>query len=239
MSAPERLDRLFSRLAYCSRNEVALWLKQKRILVDGVAPRSAGDKADPQKVTFDGEPLEYPGGITLIYHKPLGSVCSHKESGRLIYDDFPDHWPARKPAISSVGRLDKETSGLLILTDDGALNHHLTSPKHHVAKVYRAVLARPLAGNEGEIFAAGTLLLEGEEKPLLPAELTVVNEREALLTLHEGRYHQARRMFAAVGNHVEELSRISIGKLQLEQTGLKAGEYRVVTPEELLALIEG
>jgi 16S rRNA pseudouridine516 synthase len=123
-----------------------------------------------------------------------------------------------------VGRLDRDTSGLLLLTDDGALLHRITSPKSHLAKVYEATLASDLRGDEAATFAAGTLLLEGEAKPLLPAELDVLGPRLVRLTLHEGRYHQARRMFAAVGNHVAALHRVAIGGMGLE--GIASGEWR-------------
>jgi len=234
----ERLDRLLSRLGYCSRSEIRAWLRQGRIAVEGAARLDAATRVDPHRVLLDGEPLDHPDGLTLIYHKPVGRVCSHKEQGLLIYDDLPERWLGRKPQLSAVGRLDKDTSGLLILTDDGTLNHHLTSPKHDIAKTYRAGLARPLAGHEAERFAAGQLMLEGEETPCLPAELAVLGEQEAELTLHEGRYHQVRRMFAAVGNHVESLARIRIGRLELADTGLAAGAYRDIDRDALLAWIE-
>lgn len=237
MNKQERLDKLLSSLGYGSRKDVQRWVKQKLIEHDGRPVRSASDKVDPLRTTFDGEPLDHPEGLTVIYHKPPGRVCSHKEEGMLIFDDLPEQWQYRKPPLSSVGRLDKETSGLLILTDDGQLNHHLTSPKHHIPKTYAVTLDRPLNGDEAEIFASGTLMLEGEEKPLLPAELTVTDETHASIVLHEGRYHQVRRMFAATGNHVTELTRTHIGDLSLESTGLESGGYRTLTPAELLGMI--
>jgi 16S rRNA pseudouridine516 synthase len=234
----ERLDRLLSRLGYCSRQDVRLWLRQGRITVEGLPRPGPSSHVQPASVRLDGEPLDHPDGLTLIYHKPEGQVCSHKEQGHLIYEAFPERWLQRKPQLSTVGRLDKETSGLLILTDDGSLNHHLTSPRHEIPKTYRVVLARPLQGHEGELFASGSLLLEGETTPCLPAELRTVGEHEAELTVHEGRYHQVRRMFAAAGNHVEALCRIRIGRLTLTDTGLSAGEYRDIIPATLLGWIE-
>jgi 16S rRNA pseudouridine516 synthase len=127
-----------------------------------------------------------------------------------------------------VGRLDKETSGLILMTDDGDLLHKIISPKHHVPKRYVVSLDRPLNGTEGATFAAGDLLLEGETKPLLPAELEVTGERSAILTLHEGRYHQVRRMFAAIGNHVTALHRDQIGALTLPED-LAPGGLAVMT----------
>ena len=233
----ERLDKLLSNLAYGSRKDVQRWVKQGLIEHDGKQVKSPSEKVDPLKVLFDGEPLDHPEGLTIIYHKPLGAVCSHKEEGLLIYDDLPEEWQHRKPQLSSVGRLDKETSGLLILTDDGHLNHHLTSPKHHISKTYAVTLDQPMQGNEVELFASGKLMLEDDDRPCLPAELEVIDETHTNLVLHEGRYHQVRRMFAATGNHVTELTRSHIGALSLDSTGLEAGEYRTLTPDELIAMI--
>lgn len=227
-----------SRLGYCSRHEIRPWLRQGRITVEGMEKPAPASHVQPAAVRLDGEALDHPDGLTLIYHKPVGLVCSHKESGPLIYEDFPERWLSRKPQLSAVGRLDKDTSGLLILTDDGGLNHHLTSPRHKIPKTYRAVLARSLQGREAALFAAGTLMLEGETTPCLPTELQTLDERLVELTLHEGRYHQVRRMFAAVGNHVEALCRVRIGSLTLTDTGLEEGEYQSIDPASLLAWIE-
>ena len=123
-----------------------------------------------------------------------------------------------------MGRLDRDTSGLLLFTDDGALLHRISSPKSKLSKVYEATLASDLRGDELELFASGTLMLESEQTPLLPAELEVIDARHARLTLHEGRYHQVRRMFAAVGNHVAALHRSRVGGLDLGD--LPAGEWR-------------
>ncbi len=239
MMRPERLDRLFSRLGYGSRKEVRAWLRQGRIEVDGHVPASPAAKVDAMKVRIDGEPADHPCGLTLAYHKPLGSVCSHREQGRLIYEDFPERWRHRKPALSSVGRLDKETSGLLIVTDDGALNHALTSPRRHVPKTYEVETAEPLDASLVQIFASGELMLEGEERPCLPAGLEILDARHARLILHEGRYHQVRRMFAAVGHHVLRLHRSAIGALALTDLDLKPGAYRQIDPDHLLERIGG
>jgi len=234
---PERLDRLLSNLGYGSRKDVGHWIKSGFITVDGKPATSASQKVNPESIRIEDKPLDHPNGLTVIYHKATGSVCSHKETGVLIYADFPARWSDRKPPLSSVGRLDKETSGLLILTDDGHLNHHLTSPKHHISKTYRATLDSPLSGREQKIFSSGTLMLEGDEQPCLPAEMIVLNEHEAVLVLHEGRYHQVRRMFAAVGNHVTALTRTHIGALSLEATELAPGEYQTIASDALIKKI--
>lgn len=233
----ERLEKIMSRLGYGARKHVPLWIREGWLTVKGQRPKSASVKVFADDVELDGEPLDHPHGLTIIYHKPLGSVCSRKEEGRLIYEDFPERWLGRKPALSSVGRLDKETSGLLVVTDDGKLNHYLTSPKHGISKTYAATLDRPLTGNEVEVFAAGTLMLESDDKPCLPAEFTVTGEKTASLVLHEGRYHQVRRMFAAIGNHVTALRRTHTGNLSLDDLNLQVGEYQAVDSEELKRMI--
>ena len=233
----ERLDKLLSNLGYGARKDVRYWIKEGWITINGDTASSPAQKVVADQVLLDGKPLDHPHGLTIIYHKPLGTVCSRKENGRLIYADFPDRWIDRKPPLSAVGRLDKETSGLLIVTDDGHLNHQLTSPKKHISKTYAVTLDQPLEGGETEIFAAGELLLEGDERPCLPAEMRAVGEKEAILVLHEGRYHQVRRMFAAVGNHVTALRRTHIGAMSLEDCALSEGDYTVTTADALLALI--
>lgn len=234
----ERLDRLLSRLGYCSRREVKSWIKQGLIRIDGGDAISSAARVSPALVQVNGEPLDHPDGLTLIYHKPLGAVCSRDDHGRLIYADFPERWLHRKPPLASIGRLDKDTAGLLILTDDGQLNHRLSSPRHHIARTYRVTLDRPLEKSAPARFASGELMLEGDERPCLAAELRILGEKEAELTLHEGRYHQVRRMFAAVGNHVTALTRIRLGAMSLTDTGLSAGEFRCVSLEALLTWIE-
>jgi len=237
MSKAERLDKQLSNLGYGARKDVRSWIRDRRIAVDGEPATSPSQKVLPDQVRFEGDELDHPCGLTLIYHKPLGAVCSRKEDGRLIYTDFPERWIDRKPPLSSVGRLDKETSGLLIVTDDGQLNHYLTSPKQCISKTYAVKLDRPLTGNEVELFGSGKLMLAEEEKPCLPAELSVIHPTGASLILHEGRYHQVRRMFAAVGNHVTELKRTYIGALSLQDTGLGDGDYKTVTVAELKGMI--
>jgi len=139
--------------------------------------------------------------------------------------------------LSTVGRLDRETSGLLLMTDDGALLHRIISPKTHVPKVYEATLAADLKGDEAALFASGAMMLDGEDAPLLPAVLEVLGARQARLTITEGRYHQVRRMFAATGNHVDELCRIAVGGLGLD--GLAAGAWRALDPGDLARVFAG
>lgn len=231
------LDRLLAHMGYGTRREVAGMAYAGRLMLDGEVLPDAEQRVAltpdlPTRLIVDGAPLDPLPGMVVMLHKPVGVTCSHKESGALIYDLLPGRWKRRMPALSSVGRLDKETSGLLLLTDDGALLHKIISPKQHVAKRYHVTLDRPLRGDEGALFAAGTLLLEREEKPLLPVALEVLSPTCARVTLHEGRYHQVRRMFAAVGNHVVALHRESVGSLVIPD-GMAAGEFQVLTPDAI------
>lgn len=231
-----RLDRLLANLGYGSRKDVQALISSGKVLLDGNILKDVGTKiavtADlPERMTIRGRPVDPPAPLVLIMHKPLGVVCSHKEDGARIYDLLPKRWQIRDPGLSTVGRLDKDTSGLILITDDGDYLHRVISPKRHVPKVYLATLDRPLEGSEGALFSSGELMLEGEEKPLLPAELAVVDPHHARLTITEGRYHQVRRMFAAVGNHVLELHRERIGGLVLP-SDLEAGQHRILSAAE-------
>jgi len=235
-----RLDRLLANMGYGSRKEMQALARGGAVKLDGEPIRDAEGRIVltpdlPQRLTVQGRPLDPLPGMALMLHKPLGATCSHKEAGALVYDLLPARWRRRDPALSTVGRLDKDTSGLLLLTDDGALLHRIISPKSHMPKRYRATLARPLDGSEVQAFAAGTLILEGEDKPLLPAVLEPISETEAVLTITEGRYHQVRRMFAAVGNHVTALHRDRIGGLDLPED-LAPGELCLMTDSDIATL---
>jgi 16S rRNA pseudouridine516 synthase len=232
-----RLDRLLGNLGYGSRKEIQRLAAAGRVVLDGAAVTDAARRvpvsADlPQRMTVAGAPVDPPAPLTLMMHKPLGVVCSHKEDGERVYDLLPARWRARDPALSTIGRLDKETSGLLLITDDGPLLHRVISPRANVPKRYRATLDRPLRGGEAAVFAAGGLMLEGEDKPLLPAVLEPISPTEVWLTVTEGRYHQVRRMFAAVGNHVTSLCRDRVGGLALLED-LEPGRWRILSRAEI------
>jgi 16S rRNA pseudouridine516 synthase len=233
----ERLDKLLSNLGYGVRKDVRYWVNDGLITIDGKSAASVSQKVTPDQVHLEGKPLDHPYGLTVIYHKPVGAVCSRKEDGRLIFDDFPERWISRKPPLSCVGRLDKNTSGLLILTDNGQLNHRITSPRQHISKTYTVTLDCPLQNHDVSMFASGKLMLENDDRPCLPAELTITGDCHASLVLHEGRYHQVRRMFTAAGNHVTALTRTHIGALALAATKLQAGAYTTVTATELMEMI--
>ena len=222
MSDTRKLAKHLAGLGYGSRKEMAIAIRDGRVT----------GKGDDLRV--DGEPLDPPAGMILMLNKPAGFTCSHADQGRLVYELMPGRFQQRDPKLSSVGRLDSDTTGLLLFTDDGTLLHRLISPKSSIEKTYEARLARPLEGHEAALFASGTLVLRGEEKPCLPARLEVTGERTASLTLTEGRYHQVRRMFAAAGNHVEALHRSRFGPLALGD--LPEGSWRLLDTDETAAL---
>ena len=230
-----KLVKLIANLGYGSRKDVAWMFREGRITDMQGEVLYADDKVAHEQILVDGEALDPPPGLALMLHKPLGYTCSRKDQGRVVFDLLPPRYRMRDPALSTVGRLDRDTSGLLLFTDDGALLHRIISPRAQVSKVYEAQLARDLRGDEGELFASGTLLLESETDPLEPARLEVLGPRHARLTITEGRYHQVRRMFAAVGNHVEALHRVSIGGLALDDQ-LAPGAWRMLMPEEINAI---
>ncbi|WP_435170099.1 pseudouridine synthase [Falsirhodobacter sp. 1013] len=237
-----RVDRLLSSMGYGSRAEMARMARAGGITLDGVrlpnvTKRIPVTRDLPTRMKIAGEALDPVAGMVLLLNKPLGMTCSHKEAGPLVYDILPKRWKRRDPAISTIGRLDKQTSGLLLLTDDGDLLHRVISPRRHVRKVYHATLARPLRGTEAALFASGELMLEGEDKPLAPADLDVISATEARLTVTEGRYHQVRRMFAATGNHVEALHRERLGGLSLPD-GLAPGQWTLLSEDEIALIFQ-
>lgn len=235
-----KLIRLLANLGYGSRREVTRMLKNGWVTRrDGTAfgPDDDVTDADYADILIDDEPMDPPQGLILMLHKPLGYTCSTKDVGRLVYELLPPRFRERSPVISTVGRLDRDTSGLLLMTDDGPLLHRIIAPKARIPKIYEVDLAADLRGDEGELFASGTLVLESETEPLAPATMEVVNPRKVRLTLIEGRYHQVRRMFAATGNHVERLHRSEVGGLKLDD--LAEGQWKLLGEADVERLFSG
>ncbi len=235
MTQTVRLDRLLANLGYGSRREVAAFVGGGRIALHGrgIVRVDQGVSLDDVRsgaLTLDDEPLDPPAPLTVMLHKPRGYVCSHDERGAIIYDLLPPRWKGRKPALSAAGRLDKESTGQVILTDDGDLLHRIIHPKSHAAKHYAVTLARDLRGDEAALFATGTFLMQGDAKPLKAAFWVPDGPRGGAMTLHEGRFHQIRRMFETLGNEVTGLHRYRTGALSLGD--LAPGEYRFLDEHE-------
>lgn len=231
-----KLLRYIANLGYGSRREVANMLRDGRVTRRDASVLAEADTFDHNDILIDGECLDPAPGALLMLNKPVGFVCSTREASRLIYELLPPRFIRRSPVIAPAGRLDRDTSGLLLLTDDGPLNHRITSPRSHFPRVYEARLASNLRGDETAIFASGTLMLDGEAVSLKPAVLEMVDSRNVRITVTEGRYHQVRRMFAAVGNRVESLHRRAIGNLELGT--LAPGEWRVLDVRDRIQLLE-
>ncbi len=229
-----RLVKLIANLGYGSRKHVATLFGEGRFTNPQGEVLYTDDKVVHADIRFDGEPLDPPAPLTLMLHKPVGYTCSTTDPGSIVYDLLPPRFRLRSPIVATVGRLDRDTTGLLLMTDDGALLHKIVHPKSQLSKVYEATLARNLRGDEGTIFGSGSMMLESERTPLAAAALEVVGPKQARVTLTEGRYHQARRMFAAVGNHVEALHRSRVGGLTLGD--LPSGQWRLLDAADIAQL---
>ena len=230
---PHRIDQLLSNLGYCSRKDARACAKRGEITYQNGDPVPSVDlRVSPANLRFRGEALDHPEGLFILFHKPVGYTCSHDpQEGKVIYELFPERWLRRKPQFTSVGRLDKDTSGIMICTDSGALVQKLTSPKSQCEKVYQVWVDKKIDPQLVPLFASGNLILRSEKLACAPAQLDIKDERMAELTLTEGKYHQVRRMFAAMGYHVKKLHRRSFAGLGLDD--LPVGAYRDLDCSEL------
>lgn len=227
----ERLDKLLAGTGRWSRKEVKELVRQGRVAVDGIPAARAEEKyPETARLTVDGAELSCPRFTYLLLHKPGGILTATEDRRqKTVLDLLPEH--LRRIGLAPVGRLDKDTEGLLLLTNDGALAHRLLSPKNHVDKVYYARVDGILTQENVEAFAGGMTL--GDGLTCLPAGLEVLEEGHAcLVTLHEGKFHQVKRMLAACGAPVTYLKRLSMGPLTLEE-GLAPGQWRTLTRKEL------
>ncbi|WP_459954242.1 pseudouridine synthase [Paenibacillus pini] len=238
----QRLDKVLTHLGYGSRSDIKKKVKQGAITVNGIRTKDSGMQVHPHddEIVIDGEQINYREFIYLMLHKPPGVVSATEDNRdqtvldllkreHLVFEPFP------------VGRLDKDTEGLLILTNDGQLSHSLLSPKRHVPKTYEATVSGDVTEQDIEKFAKGVVLDDGYET--LPGELTILRkehqDEEVIsyisLIIHEGKFHQVKRMFQAVGKKVIYLKRVQMGQLTLDPL-LPIGEYRELTEDELQRL---
>lgn len=237
-----RLDKFLVDAGIGTRSEVKKYIKKKQVKVNGSSNVSPEQKIDEEKdsVCYLGEEISYEKYAYYLFHKPAGCVTAKTDkTERTVMDYFPEQMRRK---FSPVGRLDKDTEGLLIITNDGAFHHRLVSPAYHVPKTYEAVLDKPVPAEAVPLFQEGVDI--GDEKKTLPAELTIFppedkdgkEQYRAKLVIMEGRYHQVKRMFLAVGCTVTYLKRVSIGSLSLQN--LPKGEYRRLTEQEVEDLRE-
>lgn len=224
----KRLDQILANSGYCSRSEAGQCIRNGVVRVNGAVIKDKAFKADPVDVLIDGQPLDHPHGLLAILYKPKGYVCSHDSAeGPRIYDLLPDQWNRRNPAAESIGRLDKDTTGIILITDLPNLVHELSSPKKHVEKTYEVTVDNVLDEGLIPVFSSGTLILEDETSPCLPAQLILQSSHSAILKLNEGKYHQVKRMFKAFGYTVQSLHRSKFGCLTLE--GIEPGKVLDIT----------
>jgi 16S rRNA pseudouridine516 synthase len=231
-----RLDKVLATLALISRTDAQSAMKAGRVTVDGVPARDGKVKvdSDAQIILLDGKRVEGDGFVYLMLYKPVGvlSATEDKKGAVTAMDLLPEEY--RKAAPGVVGRLDKDAEGLLLLTNNGELNHRLTSPKHHADKLYRVTLDIPANGEDVRAFAEPMDLGDFTTQP---GKLELLEDgKAALVTIHEGKFHQIKRMFAHQGKTVQTLKRLSIGPLKLDET-LSEGDWRVLEKHEIRALL--
>ncbi|MDR0218049.1 MAG: 16S rRNA pseudouridine(516) synthase RsuA [Enterobacteriaceae bacterium] len=226
-----RLDKFLSQQLGISRNDVGRELRAGRVTVDNEIIKTGAFKLKPEQVVaYEGTVLKQLNGARyFMLNKPQGYVCSTDDPVNPTILYFIDEPVAHK--LHSAGRLDIDTTGLVLLTDDGQWSHRITSPKHHCEKTYLVTLEHPISADTEDKFLAG-VQLSGEKTPTKSAKLEVIEPQLVRLTISEGRYHQVKRMFAAVGNHVTELHRERIGEIYLDPA-LEPGEYRALTQNEI------
>ncbi len=225
-----RIDKFLVSQGTGSRKEVKEYVAKGLLTVNGHRVKEPEERIVPgeDEIIFNGQPVIFEEFVYFLLNKPKGCICATEDEKMPTVLDYIKEERHRK--LAPVGRLDKDTEGLLLITDDGALSHRLLSPKHHVEKVYLVTLAKPVREKDRKSFAVGLNI--GERKPTLPAKLEALEGRKALVTIHEGKFHQIKRMFEACDNEVLELKRLSMGELRLEDD-LAPGAYRRLTKEEL------
>ncbi|MBQ2061487.1 MAG: rRNA pseudouridine synthase [Oscillospiraceae bacterium] len=230
----DRLDKTLAATGRWSRREAKELIRQGRVTVDGWTAPAPEEKVDPaaSRIRVDGEPVSWERFVYIMLHKP-GGLLSATEDARqkTVLDLLPPE--LRKRGLAPVGRLDKDTEGLLLLTDDGELTHRLLSPRYHVDKVYYARVEGELTAEDVKAFAAGITLADGLR--CLPAGLEILTPDTCLVTVQEGKFHQVKRMLASRGKPVAYLKRLSMGPLRLDE-GLEKGQFRRLTESELRSL---
>lgn len=225
-----RLDKFLCDALGATRKEATKIIKSGDVTVDGVVQKSGAVKVtEDHCVEWQDREIRMQGPRYIMLFKPDGFVCSHEDgfnhTAFMLLDEV------KMENLHFAGRLDVDTTGLVLITDDGQWSHRITSPKHKCAKTYRVWLADPVQDNYIQAFEDG-IELRNEKAATLPAQLEIIDDKEVLLTIHEGKYHQVKRMFAALGNKVEALHRESVGDIVLDEM-LEPGEYRYLTQEEI------
>lgn len=225
-----RLDKFLSNSTDLSRSQAKKALKSRLVTVDGCVVKDGSVQISAEQlVCLDKTPVETCGHRYFMLYKPIGYVSATKDKNHLTALELLDEIKLDKLHIA--GRLDIDSSGLLLITSDGNWSHKITSPNHHCDKRYRVETSEVISPSAIEQFNEG-ILLSGEQRKTRPAKLKIIDDFNAVVTISEGKYHQVKRMFAAVNNHVDTLHRCSIGAINLDEK-LCEGEYRALTIEEI------
>ena len=230
-----RVDKILSELGFGSRQEIKKYVKAGKIKINDRTVKKPEEKINSENdiIYFDGKEIEVEEFETYILYKPAGYVCATKDNVHRTVMELID---SKRKNIVPVGRLDLDTEGILIMTNDGDLNHRLVSPASHVDKSYYAVFEGKLDSNAIEMTQAGLDIGDGEFSK--PAKLEILSENEILLTIHEGKFHQVKRMVKALGGEVAYLKRVAFGGLKLDDLKLEKGESRKITGDEMEMLID-
>lgn len=227
-----RLDKFLANMGVGTRTEVKQLLKKGKVTVNTSVEKSPKSYINPTEdmVCVNEKQVEFVNNVYIMLNKPKGYIsATHDESNRTVIDLIPEYQHLN---IFPVGRLDKDTEGLLLITNDGQFSHDLMSPFKHVSKTYEVTSQNPVTKADIDAFKRGIILSDG---PVKPAQLTRINETTSQVTIYEGKYHQVKRMFHAIENEVLELKRLKIAKLALDEN-LKSGEYKLLSDKELKLL---
>ncbi len=227
-----RLDKFLANMGVGTRTEVKQLLKKGKVTVNTSVEKSPKSHINPTEdiVCVNEKQVEFVNNVYIMLNKPKGYIsATHDESNRTVIDLIPEYQHLN---IFPVGRLDKDTEGLLLITNDGQFSHDLMSPSKHVSKTYEMTSQNPVTKADIDAFKKGIILSDG---PVKPAQLTRINETTSQVTIYEGKYHQVKRMFHAIENEVLELKRLKIANLALDEN-LKSGEYKLLSDKELKLL---
>ncbi len=236
-----RLDKFLSNNTSASRSEVRRLVKAEAVRVNGTLVKDAAMQVEASdRVELHHSPVVDIGRQYFMLHKPAGTICANRDGSYPTVLDLLAQSDATRLDVTRIdelqiaGRLDVDTTGLVLITNDGQWNHRVTSPGSKCKKVYLVSLARAFDRNTEQAFHTG-IQLDGEKKPTLPAHLEQLNSTQVRLTIQEGKYHQVKRMFAATGNHVTALHRIAIGRIELD-SALQPGHFRALTEDEIASV---
>lgn len=232
----ERLDKILANLGYNSRKGAGIMIKQGRVRVGGEIIKNPAHKFNPseEKCLIDDHEIDPLPPLTVAFNKPPGLICDREGLYPTVFEYLPHRWQIRTPGFSCAGRLDKDSRGLVILSEDGQLVHKLISPNVPTDKIYAVTLSIPLQSEDIGTLEKGGMKLDSKSKPLRPATIRTIGECQYEITLREGQHRQIRRMVEKFGPEVIDLQRIAIGKLSLQDIELEEEAFQRIDPEKII-----